>query len=345
MKIRKILNEHQRHQPEGSLADNLGDGYLMNHNPVFKNIRQAAMKAGIRFSSTRFHEYDVLPLIQLPKILEEKTVPYLPNVKPLIEIESVMPDQFQIYEAPPLRANYVMHESAHVLARILRVKILGEMSLVPSSKNTVPTSGGARVQSERQLALGIMMEEAFANAAETLLSLAATNAIHDEFVMKNAYVHEQPEMRGRLRAAVAKLGFDPVFKVVFYSFLHSNLLKRKISPKDLDRVFRLALGGKTQSKNAVSSTSNQKGATVPGAASSIDQKLQKDLREIFHGGFDLDPMFTGLTSSFCLRFMGMKTPLQNLFDFDFMARVESSPAHLQLVNAYSALMEKGVWNA
>ena len=338
MKIRKILNEHQRHQPEGSLADNLGDGYLMTHNPIFKNIRTASLKAGIQFSSTRFHEYDVLPLIQLPKILKEKKVPYLPNVKPLLEIESVMPDQFQIYEAPPLRANYVMHEAAHVLARTLRVKYLGELILVP-------VSGGARVQSERQLALGIMMEEAFANAAETLLSLAATSAIHDEFVMKNAYVHEQPEMRGRLRTAVAKLGFDPVFKVVFYSFLHSNLLKRKINPKDLDRVFRLSLGGKAQAKNAGPKTSNQKGAPTPGSASSIDPKLQKDLREIFHGGFDLDPMFTGLTSSFCLRFMGIKTPLQNLFDFDFMARIESSPAHLQLIDAYSALMEKGVWNA
>jgi len=321
MKIKKILNENQRFQPEGCLKDNLGDGYLMTHNSVFRSIRQASIKAGIQFVSTRFHEYDVLPLIQLPRILEEKKVPYLPNVKPLQEIESAMPDQFNIYEVPPLRANYVMHEAAHVLARILRVKHLGELSL----SNSV--GRGAGVQAERQLCLGIMMEEAFANAAESLLSLAANNAIHDEFVMKNAYVHELPEMRGRLRAAVSRLGFGLVFRVVFYSFLHSNLLKRKISLKEFDRVLKLSFGGAMAQVKA------------------LDPKVYRDLKEIFHGGFDLDPMFTGLTSSFCMRFMGIKTPLQNLFDFDFMGRIESSPEHLSLIDAYAVLMEKGDFRA
>ena len=319
MKIKKILNEHQRHQPEGALADNLGDGYLMTHNSVFRNIRVASIKAGIQFTSSRFHEYDVLPLVQLPKILEEKKVPYLPNVKPLSEIESAMPDQFQIYEAPPLRANYVMHESAHVVARLLRIKCLGELKLERSNNRS------SAINSERQLALAIMMEESFANTAESLLSVAANTAIHDEFVMKNAYVHETPEMRGRLRTAVSKIGFTATFRLVFFSFLHSNFLKRKINPKEFDRVLRVSFGGDVLK------------------VKSLDQKLFRDLREIFHGGFDLDPMFTGLTSSFCMRLLGIKTPLQNLFEFDFMARFETNKPHLDLMNAFADLIEKGKW--
>ena len=120
-------------------------------------------------------------------------------------------------------------------------------------------------------------------------------------------------------------GFAATFRLVFLSFLHSNFLKRKINPKEFDRVLRVSFGGDVLK------------------VKSLDQKLFRDLREIFHGGFDLDPMFTGLTSSFCMRLLGIKTPLQNLFEFDFMARFETNKPHLDLMNAFADLIEKGKW--
>lgn len=315
MKLKKILAEHHRCKPSGYLSDNLGDGYLIQFNPVFRNIRKASIDAGVIFVSNRFEGYDVLPLVQLPKILETKSVPYAPNVQVLDEIEKQLPDYFQLGQLPPLKANYVMHESAHVLARMIRVRHLSELKIDS-------TIGHAKIlNAERRLALAIMMEEAFANSTESLLSLASTSPVHDQFVLKNAYVHETPEMRKYLRNSVSKFGFEVVFRLVLMSFVHANFLKTKINPKDFDRVLRFAF------------RCDQK------KIASMDPKSHRELKEVFMGGMDLDPLFTGLTNSFCLRFMGIKTQLPHLFEFDFMAWLETDSAYGKFLDELTGVLE------
>jgi hypothetical protein len=314
MKLKKILVEHHRCKPPGHLSDNLGDGYLIQYNSVFRNIRKAALDAGVRFVSQRFEGYDVLPLVQLPKILESKMVPYAPNVQVLDEIETQFPDHFQLGQLPPLKANYVMHESAHVLARKIRVRHLGDLKIDFSA------GPSKTLVSERRLALAILIEEAFANTTESLLSLASTNTVHDQFVLKNAYVHETPEMRKFLRNAVSRFGIVPVFKLVLLSFVHANFLKTKLNPKELDRVLRFAFQW-DQKKIAA-----------------LDSKIHRELKEIFFGGMDLDPLFTGLTNSFCLRVLGIKTQLPHLFDFDFMAWIENEAPYASFVEDLSGVI-------
>lgn len=314
MKLKKLLSEHHRCKPAGYLPDNLGDGYLIQYNPVFRNIRKTALEIGVKFSPQRFEGYDVLPLTQLPKIIKTKTVPYAPNVMVLDEVEAQIPDHFQVGQLPPLRSNYAMHESAHVIARVLRVRRLGELKLEPAAGHT------KALHAERKLALAIMMEEAFANSAESLLSLASTNTIHDQYVLKNAYVHETPEMRKYLRNSVSKFGFEAVFRLVFLSFVHANFLKTKVNPREFDRVLRFVF------------RCDQK------KIASMDPKAHRELKEVFMGGMDLDPLFTGLTNSFCLRFMGIKTPLPHIFEFDFMEWLEKEISFAEFIDELAGVM-------
>ncbi len=207
-----------------------------------------------------------------------------------------------------------MHELAHVIARMVRIRSLGELKLEPAAGHT------KSLQAERRLALAIMMEESFANSAESLLSLASTSTIHDQFVLKNAYVHETAEMRKCLRNSVSKFGFESVFRLVFLSFVHANFLKTKVNPRDFDRALRWVF------------RCDQK------KISSMDQKAHRELKEIFLGGMDLDPLFTGLTNSFCLRFMGIKTPLPHIFEFDFMTMLETDADCVSFVDQLSGVI-------
>lgn len=307
MKLKKVLDAHLQFSDANSLRDNLGDGFLLKHNLIFRNIRTAALKRGLRFTSDRFHDYDVLPLTQLPKILASKTVPYLPNVHPLQEIETAMPGVFELNETPPLRANYVLHETAHVLVRMLRLERLGE-------------AGGSSIEQQRELALYVMMEEAFANAAESLLSAYADSAIHDELLARNTYIFEKPNTRKRMHAAIKLVGLKSTFRLIFLSFVFSNFMKEKVSVAEWKRVMKIALRNEEKK---------------------ISDRDQQMLRTVFDGGFDLDPLFITLTNSFCLRMMKITVGLDRLFAFDFLKSFESDPRFEQFMRAAEELMESG----
>ena len=294
---------HQKHSNSDSLAGNLGDGYLLAHNPVYARIRKAALQGKIKFSSTRFHDYDVLPLSQLPKLLSLKTVPYVDNVNALIEIEKVAPGVFQINEAPPLRANYILHESAHGVARALRIQYLGQ--------NPLP---------ERELALTILFEESFSNAAESLLSVFSTTQIHEEFLNKNAYIIESASSRVLLRSSVKLIGLASTFRLVLLSFLYSNFLRTTISSHEFDRVLTVVL------------------MNDPKTRLKLSKKEVLLLKMTFLGGFDLDPVFTIRTNSFCLRLLGIKTKLPKLFAFDFLEYFEGNQGYQNCLNAMTGLI-------
>ena len=310
MKLKKMLDAHRKFSNVDSLSDNLGDGYLLAHNLVYRNVREVALQIGLKFNNVRFHDYEVLPLTQLPKILEEKTIPYVPNVNALQEIEDAAPGVFQLMEAPPLRANYVCHEAAHGIARKLRLDHIGQ-------------PGGKKIAEQRELALAILLEESFANTAESLLSIYAENEIHQEFLAKNTYIFEDLPSRVRLKRAVKLIGLEATARLTLLSFLYANMLKPQVSAREFDRVLTLVLMNR------------------PKQRFDLTKKETAELKAVFLGGFDLDPVFTIRTNGFCLRLMGIKTKLPTLFSFDFLATLETDVRYQHCLNAMAGVIASG----
>jgi hypothetical protein len=310
MKLRLVLAQHQKFSHAQALKKNLGDAFLIQHNPVFRVIRAEAIRRGFRFSPNRFHDYDALALTQLPKILNTKTIPYCDNVTALQDVEKRAPKAFNLGEVPPLRANYVLHETAHGVARVLREKHVGKL---PGKK------GLGTLKSQQELALAILVEESFANACESFSNLYATNALHDEFLYKNSYIMEKPTERAHLVNCVKLIGEALTFQLLFYSFLYSNFLKTNTALEDFNLVL------------------TQLFFNSPAKMGKLKKTDLRTLKKTFQIGLDLDPQFTIFTNAFCLRLMGIKKDLFEVLSFDFMGTMGKSVAYQNLIQEYSRL--------
>jgi hypothetical protein len=217
-RLKSILAEHKKYRPRHTLPGNLGDGYLLEHNPVYRAVREESIGAGFRFSPKRFHDYDVLPLTQLPRILKSRTIPYRDNVRPLVEVERRAPGALDWDQIPKLRPNHVFHESAHALARTITRRHLG------------------RPRGERELALQLLLEESFANAVESLANVYAESPLHNEFLYKNSYIMEKPAIREKIRKALAAHPVETALKTLILSFLHANFVQTHDASRAWSRI-------------------------------------------------------------------------------------------------------------
>jgi hypothetical protein len=210
------------------------------------------------------------------------------------------PKGFNWSEVPPLKANYIMHESAHAIARDLRIHHIGK----------IPQARGA--QKIKTLILGTLIEEAYANTVECLSNLDSESEIHDEFLFKNAYIMERPKDRVTLRTAQKQFGKTSLFRFLLIGYLHSNFLKMKVSDTELESF-----------------------AKYSGIKEVADLKL---LRSVFQIGLNLDPGFTQFTGSFCFRIMGVPGNIYEFLDFDFMKEMKNNPAYSLLLNALADII-------
>ena len=310
MKLKSILESHRQFTKGNAFPDNLGDGYLLEHNLIFRNIRTAALKLGVKFTSKRFHEYDVLPLTQLPKILAANTVPYMPNVVALEEIEKAVPGHFEMNDTPPLKANYILHETAHCVAHQLRLRYWKD----PQGKS---------MEAQREMAWLILFEEAFANASDSLMNAFSDTKIQDDFLMRNTYIFERPNTRKNMKTAIKLIGLDGTFKLILISFLYANFQKSKIAFPEFRRIMLVA--------------TNQDLELVD----SLNVKDVNLLRQVFQGGLDLDPMFTVRTNGFCLQIMGITANPKNLYSYDFLAHLEKEPKLVQCLEQMALTLTTG----
>jgi hypothetical protein len=307
MKISALLSIHDRYQPKNSVKNNLGDGYLLTYNPIYKKIREGALQQNFKFTSDRLEDYDSFPLAELPNILSKKKIPYVDNVRPLREIEKKIPRQFSLADIAPLKGNQIFHEAAHAIAHTLIKKHLP----LPKSKG---------LQFERSLAFRVLLEESFANACESIANSYATDAIHDEFLFKNSYVMESEAFRKTLRKAISDLGFSFIFRLMLLSFLHANFLKTQSVEQNLIRSLRVAGTSKSEMFPNLTDTAI------------------KQCSKIFRAGLDLDPEFTEFTNRFCLRLIGIQANLQKLFQFDVLANFEKNPQALACLDALTKVL-------
>ena len=218
MKIAALLKNHQNFQQKG-LAGNFGDGYLMEHNRVYRQIRKAALAGGYKFSSDPNGAYEVFPLLQLERLLKAKIFPYSNNVR---VFEEMPPSQLEVLVwddlVGNLKRNFVFHEGCHGVIRDLVSEHFG--------KDPQPS------------VWQMLLEESFANTAELLGIMDVDNATHRAFYELNSY-NTLFEHRTGLKKAMDELGSNVLIPFLLLSYLHVNFLRDSLDEGDLKKILSL----------------------------------------------------------------------------------------------------------
>lgn len=218
MKITRIIASHQKFSKLSTLENNLGDGYLFQHNRIFKNIRQLAISFGFNFSANTNFDYQALPLIQLESILAQKKIPYIDNVSAITMLARQLPNIDWNDLASGLKKNYILHESCHAVAR------------------SVFTQHGFKKDNQLGIsAFQMLLEESFANTCELLAIVDVQDVDHGVFFEHNSYTY-LPEIRTNIKKIISSIGDFKFFKFMQVTYLYSNFLRPQISENQLTKI-------------------------------------------------------------------------------------------------------------
>ena len=220
MKLTKLMELHSQLQTKDGLENNFGDGYLMQNNHIFRNVRIAAQKNGFAFSDEDNNLYQALPFSQLERILSDKVIPYVNNVTALRQILNRLPESVVWDDlSDGLKKNYAFHEACHCVARSLAKTYLKESS----------SSEGI---------LQILLEESFANTCELLGVIDVNDQVHRIFYELNSYTSLTQE-KTNFKTAVSEIGEEVVFKFMMMAYLQSNFLGKNLDEKNFDKALKI----------------------------------------------------------------------------------------------------------
>jgi hypothetical protein len=208
MKISQLLKVH--HQYKSSKLHNfaLCDGYLLNKNLIYKNLRYSCIQHGFSFKEA-WNSYLTNPLLELDSILERKTIPVVNYLAMLTALERKRPGVFSISDLPLSFEAFHMHESAHCVANEL--------------------FDTRRIKSEAHAIFRIMIGESFANACDSMAIYLAKDKTHKLIMSIHSYRQEDTKTRKLMDGMVKKWGLQNTFSFVFYSYLYSNFLYKSVS--------------------------------------------------------------------------------------------------------------------
>ncbi len=301
MKVARLFEEHRKFQAQG-LTENLGDGYLMAHNGVFKRVRQKASAYGYRFSSNRDEAYETFPLVRLESVIEKKIFPYSNNV---VALESLTPAALDVLTWEDidgnLKKNFVFHEACHGVVRAF------------AKESFEPLGKPRDLDSSRAFALRMLLEESCANACELFGVTEANDQLHRIFYEMNSYVCEF-ESRTNLKNAMASIGPSLVVKFMVLSYMQANFLRDGISD--------------SQFKDMITFVTSER----------LDPAKLKTLRAISKIAFNLSERFRLQTTSFHLRINGIMTPSEDLFDYDFLRELRRLNGVEKFLNQFAGLV-------
>jgi len=224
--LAKIISQHLLHSGPESIFSNIGDGYLFNTNPLFRNIRRETIRLGFRFSMDATSSYFVFPLMSLGSVLSSGCIPYRDNFQWLQTLEAKAPGKFGLEDVRKfdLHFNYLLHESAHCIAHR---EFFGHESLESAEKTPATL-------------LKIASSEAFANTVEAFSSLFVTGDIGEYFLAANTHFKLELSEISLFFSVIGKIGFESAFKAMLLGFLYSNFLFEDFSSAELGKVAALA---------------------------------------------------------------------------------------------------------
>jgi hypothetical protein len=158
-------------------------------------------------------------------VLETRKVPYRANYAALRGFERARPGFFTLADLHKNRPlpNYVLHESAHVVA-------FHELFGRPRDTHAA--------LSEPSKLLQIVLGEAYAMTAEYFAACAVSGTVHAWFFSINSYRHRTPAKK-TVGELVARLGLPLLVWLVLIAFLQNNFFVERLPIKTLDRALQL----------------------------------------------------------------------------------------------------------
>ena len=302
--IEEVLRIHDDAHHPSALVDCLGDGYLLNENPVVRNVREAVIALGFSLSSTPPYPFDQLSLLALRDIYRTKVIPFRPNVEPLRRLTRECPGTFDLGELVHvgLHTNAVTHEAAHCIAKTLL--------------DADAPAGTAGVESELGL-LRTQLAESFANTVEVVGALSAITDMHSSLYMANGYMTVGPAKR-HFVALLEALGFEATFAITMAGYLCANFLWKEAGRDPIERAVK---------------------TFVPGF--SLRPPLTKPVRKVFEHTFTLNPAFRLQTTSTYFKREGQRRPVIELLDFDFLGLLDGDEAMKSVVRRLGAVAHRG----
>lgn len=293
MKLRNVLDLHDAHQSVSSLKPSLGDGYLVQNNWIYQNVRQAYLSAGGSFTTEDFCNYVVLPYAALPKIIAARKIPYFDNVSVLKEIEIQRPLHFYASDLVRIHPNHTLHESSHCLADIW-------LALTLTEKHSKKLS---HMSADQMKAFRLMMAESFANAIESFGNLPNSTPESRYFYELNSYVTHSKKIQDLLRECSQDYGNWFTFQVLYISYLYSNCLQSEVGTKTVVKIAQAV------NKSSKLPTSESKPAS---------------LLKLFNHAFDLSLEFRTQTADFYCRLMGIKSTIPQVLHVDILEILEQT---------------------
>jgi hypothetical protein len=312
IKLQRVLEVHREYSTPTSLQDNLGDGYLIQNNPMFANIRRAASELGFRFTSKRFGHYQAHSLSHLPLILKKRTIPYVDNVGALEWLEALAPGSLTWSAAVAPTRSLLVHESSHAIAHTHLTRVW-----------PFPASSAA-LTGYRQRAMKAMMEESFANTIDYFIPCGTRDVCHRIFLTQCGFYDKRfPEALVPLKR---EIGTTAAFKLIWLTYMHANFLFRELREDKLERCLELALDGEL--------------GTIPRRAGA---RLRSLAQTACQTAYLLNqPEFRLVTGRLYFKTQGIPTPLLRLLDFDFMSRLEQQATLRDWLDVTCKIATQGV---
>lgn len=228
--LAELLTLQRQCHGSACLLQNLGDGFLYRKNPFYRRIRDAARAGGVDFTLEDPGDYFAFPLVALDAVLKTRKVPYRANYSALAAFERTRPGFFTLADLHKNRPvpNYVLHESAHVVA-------FGELFGRPRDVHQALSAPDKLVH--------IVLGEAFAMTAEYFAACAVSGPIHAWFFSINSYRHRTPAKKA-VGELVTSHGLSLLVWLVLIAFLENNCFVEHLPMKTLEHALALYPLGK-----------------------------------------------------------------------------------------------------
>jgi hypothetical protein len=226
LKPRTLLWINDQYRLDGTLHDVIGDGYLLQHNSLFRRARQLFRGEGGAFvcdASNLARSYTAAPLLMLDDILSSRLIPYCANSLALRRLVRQAPgipvcEEFLI---TLLNRNFLFHETLHCIGSVRVDNILKVGDTIDSAHTFVIKSA---------------FVEAFANAIERLSFYEAQVPLHLLFMRMNSYVSFNADTCKLLADMRVHFGLKQLFRMGLAVLCLLNLRRSDPTMSDLTTI-------------------------------------------------------------------------------------------------------------
>lgn len=224
MNLNEIIRIHNNTKTPGSVKQCLGDGYLLEHNPVYKTIRAWARASGLRFRPNPPEQIFAFPTLSLTEYKRRRAILVSDNIAHFRGLSRSLRARFGFREVHSSYAlqNRLLHESSHCLAHETGLNL----------KRSEP-------RDERERAFNLLFEESIANATELLAFSYANTDLHFEFLLMNTYLAMERKAVEKLIALRERLSAIPLFRLLVLLSLKTQFLEDTVPDSQLLKIARL----------------------------------------------------------------------------------------------------------